>query len=496
MVEPGAPYVHGAHIEVICAHLEAVTRGDIRDLLINQPPRTSKSSLIAVMWPAWEWATSPQRQWLFASYALPLSIRDSVKCRRLIESPWYQNLFGDVFTLVGDQNTKIKFENSANGHRLATSVDGATTGEGGDIIVVDDPSKADEALSDTMRDGVNDWWDNTMSTRLNDPRTGKRVIVMQRLHENDLTGHLLTHGGWTHLRLPMEFEPEHRCVTVALKPGEKPWRDWRNKTGDLLEPVRFGKKEVAKLKSGMSQYAIAGQLQQRPAPAGGGILKTDFFRMWPASKKLPTVEFIVQSYDTSFSEKTSGDYTACTVWGVIATENALTAEEAKKYKITSPMIALLLDVWRERLDYPALRKKTQEEAKLRYGDPGRGADVIVIEEKGSGISLRQDLARAGIVTVPYNPGKADKVMRAHAITHLVEAGLLWLPESENRPGRFKSWCDVLVSECAAFPNADHDDIVDTITQAIAVLRDQSWLRIDPEPEEFYNLRSRENPYGA
>ena len=195
--------------------MEAVTCGDIKRLLINLPPRHMKSLMVSVLWPAWTWGpcNRPDARFVFASYALSLSMRDSVKCRRVLASRWYRNAWGDRFALTGDQNTKTRFENDKRGYRMATSVDGALTGEGGDVIVVDDPHDVREVESDTVRESTLTSWDEAMSTRLNDPRTGAYVVIMQRMHERDLTGHILSRGhDWTHLCLPARYEPDHPHV--------------------------------------------------------------------------------------------------------------------------------------------------------------------------------------------------------------------------------------------------------------------------------------------
>jgi hypothetical protein len=227
-VEPGTTFVPGFHLDAICEHLEAVSHGRVRNLLINIPPRHMKSLAVCVFWPVWEWITHPQRRWLFASYASSLSVRDSLKCRRLIESPWFQRRFGDRFQLCGDQNAKDRFDNDRSGCRLATSIGGAATGEGGDRVVVDDPHNVVERESDAARELALTWWDQTMSTRLNDPKTGAKVIVMQRIHERDLSGHVLEQGGYVHLCLPAEFESARRCITSIG------WRDRRSAEGELL----------------------------------------------------------------------------------------------------------------------------------------------------------------------------------------------------------------------------------------------------------------------
>ena len=217
VVEPATPFIPGFHLDAICDHLQAVSAGEIRNLLINIPPRHMKSLAVCVFWPAWEWITFPHRRFLFASYAQSLSERDSVRCRRLIESPWYQQHWSDRFTLSSDQNTKLRYDNNFAGCRIATSVGGAATGEGGDYVIVDDPHNVVDRESETKRVEALTWWDETMSTRLNDPKKGSKVIVMQRIHERDLSGHVLAQGGYDHLYLPAEFEPARRCVTTLSR---------------------------------------------------------------------------------------------------------------------------------------------------------------------------------------------------------------------------------------------------------------------------------------
>src|SRR3954471_1986287 len=224
IIEPSTPFVPGWHIDAIVEHLEAVSYGQIRNLLINVPPRHMKSLLVSVLWPAWEWIGWPQRRWLYSSYAAQLSMRDSVKCRRLIESPWYQERWGDRFALTGDQNTKGRFENNRSGYRLSTSVGGAATGEGGDRVVCDDPHNVQEAESDSVRKGTLDWWDVVMSTRVNDPRSAAKVVVMQRCHQRDLSGHLLEQGGWEHLYLPAEYKNAQQVTSIGFSdPRQEHW---------------------------------------------------------------------------------------------------------------------------------------------------------------------------------------------------------------------------------------------------------------------------------
>lgn len=478
VIEPGTEFVDGWHLQAISEHLEAVTAGDIRNLLINIPPRHMKSIQAAVMWPVWVWIENPSFRWLFASYAGSLSVRDSLKCRRLIESPWFQERWGHRFQLTGDQNAKTFFENDQYGYRFATSVGASTTGHGGDAIVCDDPHNAMEAQSDVMRESTLEWWDQAMSTRLNNPKTGSKVLVMQRLHEQDLSGHVLRQGGWEHLCLPAEFESNRRIVTSLG------WEDPRKKDGELLWPERFGHAEIEQLKVQLGEYGASGQLQQRPSPAEGGIVKRSWFKMLKVEDPLPKLSFVLQSYDTAFTEKTTGDPTACSTWGIFNTN------EGKR--------VVLLDCWQDHLGYPDLRKKMYEEYKSVYGDKDKTVDAVLIEEKGSGISLSQDLRRSGVPVRTYNPGRADKVTRVHAIAPLLEGGLVYLPESKKRPGNFPAWADQLINQLLVFPNGEHDDLVDTMSQALIYLRDSHLLSLDDDKYEKDHApaKPRVNPYAV
>ncbi len=272
VLEPSTAFVPGMHVDAICDHLQAVTEGRIRDLIINVPPGHAKSLLTAVFWPAWVWIDKPQTRWVFSAYRADLAMRDSVKCRTLIESEWYQSRWGDRFGLRDDENQKQRWANDRTGYRVIASV-GAGTGERGDVVVIDDPTSVDQAESDTERKTANEWWTGTMSTRLNDLRTGHRVVIMQRLHEDDLTGNLEGRG-YELLMLPQEFEPDRACVTSIG------WRDPRTEPGELLWPVKNGAAEIARMKVDLGSYRYAGQYQQRPSPAGGGIFKRFWWRYW------------------------------------------------------------------------------------------------------------------------------------------------------------------------------------------------------------------------
>lgn len=430
VIEPATPFVDGWHIRAICDHLEAVSAGQVRQLLINMPPRHMKSISVSVAWPCWEWTAHPERRWLFASYAQSLSVRDSLKCRRLIESPWYQRNWGSVFQLAPDQNAKTRFENNRTGYRLATSVGGSATGEGGDRIVADDPHNVKEAESEAVREATLDWWDMVMSTRLNDPKTGAKVIVMQRVHEADLSGHVLGQGGWEHLCLPAEYEGKKYVTVIG-------WEDPRTEEGELLWPERFGPAEIASLKASMGSYAAAGQLQQRPSPAEGGIFKRQWWRYYTRAGQPEQLDEVIQSWDMAFKDLKSSDFVVGQVWGRKGADKYLLAQVRGRKSFTESLAAV-----RE-----VSRSWPKAEAKL-VEDKANGTAVID--------TLRHELS--GLIAVEPEGGK---VARAQAVSPQIEAGNVYLPDPGEVP-----WVDAFVEECVAFPNGAHDDQVDAMTQAL------------------------------
>lgn len=487
-VEPGVAFMPSWHIEAICEHLEAITAGELRKLLINIPPRHSKSTIVSVMWPMWEWLVRPQEKFLCASYSGTLSIRDNLKARRLVQSPWYQERWGHLFALAGDQNAKQRFENDKTGYRIATSVGGTATGEGGSRLVLDDPHSAQEAQSDAIRESALEWFDVVWSTRLNDPKRDAMVTIMQRLHEKDISGHILHDiGGWEHLCIPAEWDGVRRRTSLG------PY-DPRKVKGELICPERFGEKEVADLKQLLGAYGVAGQLQQDPQPAEGGILKTKHLQLWPCSKALPQFEYVLQSYDCAFTEKTSGDPTAFTAWAVFT--------HAGERQV------MLIDAWDEHLSYPELRARAIKEWSTEYGGASRAdafnrarrPDRVLVEAKASGQSLLQDLRLARVPAVGYNPGNADKVSRAHQAAPTLELGRVWVPESAKNPGHPASWAAGFIKQVEKFPVAEHDDYVDTFTQAIIFLKNDGWFElpraIDRDNETRQWRQERTNPYAA
>ncbi len=490
-----APWKDGWAIDAICEHLQAVIDGDIRFLMINQPPRTSKSSLVSVTLPAFCWAqryrgptSGPQTPFLYASYATRLSLRDSVKCRRLIQSAWYQRLWGERFQLVGDQNAKERYSNTERGERLITSISSGVTGEGGQIIVVDDANAANEADSEATIEATNDWWDQTMSTRLNDPETGAYIVVQQRLAENDLTGHILETSGddWVHLMLPMRYEADRSFSTLIG------WKDPRQEEGELLWPARFSETSVKALERRLGPYGAAGQLQQRPEPKGGGIIKREWWQPWPGSK-YPPFDFILGSLDTAYTEDKENDPSAMSIWGVFNTDFGAIATrwidadgrpqyEGRSVVEYSPKV-MLIYAWRERLEFHALVTEVARVCKLF------NVDRLVIENKAAGISTSQELVRllgGGAFGIELSdPGRLDKQSRLYSVQHLFSEGLVYAPEL--------AWSEMLITEVSQFPKGRYRDLTDTTSQALKRLRDMGLLTRNQERSEDIERSRRLTP---
>jgi predicted phage terminase large subunit-like protein len=494
-----SPWKDGWPIEAVAEHLQAVVDGDIKRLIINIPPRMGKSSITSVALPAWTWAQrdksptcGPGVQFLHASYANQLSLRDSVKCRRLIESSWYQERWGDRFSLNSDQNTKSRFSNDKGGERLITSIGAAVTGEGGSIIVVDDPNAANEAFSEATIQTTIDWWDGTMSTRLNDPKTGAYIIIQQRLAEDDLTGHILSKdvGEWTHLCLPMRYEPDRAFITNIG------WKDPRSIEGELLWPDRFGETETTLLEKQLGPYAAAGQLQQRPEPAGGGVIKRDWWQLWP-EQVFPPMDYIVASLDTAYTTKTMNDMSAITIWGVFTSETVAQATRVmdasgrpmyvdRSYSESAPKV-MLMHAWQARLELHELVEKVASTCRSLK------VDKLLIENKAAGISVAQEIRRLynneSFSVQLQDPKSQDKLSRLYSVQHLFAEGIIFAPD--------RTWADMVIQQVGQFPKGKHDDLVDTVSQALRHMRELGLLVRAPERiheiESMKSYPSRQPP---
>jgi predicted phage terminase large subunit-like protein len=508
VVEPGAEYVHGWHIDAIGMHLKAIADGDINRLLINVPPGMMKSLATTVFFPAWMWGpkNQPHLRFLCASHSQSLAVRDSTKMRRLIQSEWYQTLWGDRVILTGDQNSKLKFENTKFGFREAVAA-GSITGSRGDYVLIDDPHSVEGAASEAMRTSTKEWFLEAVPTRLNNPKKSAIVVIMQRLHEEDVSGIILEKNlGYEHLMLPMEFDSNRKCETSIG------FEDPRTEEGELLFNKRFPRDVVERDKLVMGPYAAAGQFQQAPAPRGGGIIKREWWQLYDDAEaqaqgmagahKYPMMDYVVASLDPAYTIKQENDPSALTIWGVwqkggqSARRILGRSGEVVDYlddRDTIPCL-MLMHAWAKRLpihgpDTDRIDGETEFEYKQRQqfnwglvewiidSCNKYNVDTLLIESKGSGISVAQEIQRLNRTLTwnvqLINPGNADKVARAYAVQPIFSNGIVYAPD--------KTWADEVITEAEVFPKGRHDDRVDSTTQALKFLRERNLLQ---RPEDI------------
>lgn len=458
IIEPGRPFVRGWAIEAICDHLEAVHHGHITKLLMNVPPGLMKSLSTNVCFPAWEWGprNRPDLRYVGASYNQDLTIRDNRRCRQLIESPVYRELWGDRFHLVADQNAKMRYDTDKRGFKIATSVGGMGTGERGDRFIADDPHNVKGAESEAKLDEAAQWFTEVVPTRVNDIGRSAFIVIMQRVHERDVSGiAIAAELGYTHLNLPMEYEPDRKCFTDLG--GGKRFEDPRTQEGELLFPERFNRAELDTLKKQLSawggEYAVSGQLQQRPAPRGGGMFKVDKEevkrRMILAA---PAGGAWVRGWDIAGSTTKTSPFTA---------------------SVRAKMVGDIVYIGgSDRAPAVTRERKEIEQAEEHILDTARG----------DGLSTKQDL--------PQDPGSAGKSQKRHMAGKLGKAGLDFTitPESGDKVTRAigiasmwnagnvvlvgspaEAWVDPFLAELASFPRGEFKDQIDALSRAYSRL---------------------------
>jgi predicted phage terminase large subunit-like protein len=424
-ISPGTPYLRSWHIDAIVHQLMRVRAGEISRLLINQPPRSLKSICVSVAYVAWLLGHDPTRRIIVVSYANDLAAELHRQFRMVIDAPWYRALFP---AMRPARDTGLEFVTTEGGGRYATSVGGTLTGRGADLIIIDDPLKAEEAMSEASRKRAIDWYSGTLVSRLNDKEHGPIVVVMQRLHENDLAGHLLEQGGWEHLDLPA-IAPED--AVVPLTGG----RIMRRRIGEVLHPERESKEALEAVRSEIGSLMFSAQYQQRPVPLEGNLIHRDWFHHYD---ELPEIlpKRVVQSWDVAMATGSTNDYSVCTTWEIIKNDY------------------YLVDVFRGRLKYPDLRRKVMTFA-------GRfNPEAVLIEDAGPGMALLQDLRRdlpQGMTRPIGRKPQGSKVDRMVAQSAKIEAGQVYLP-------REAEWLDTFLLELLAFPFGRQDDQVDSISQ--------------------------------
>lgn len=422
----------GWHMQAVCDRLEAVTKGSPRNLVVNIPPGTGKSTITCVLWPLWCWLREPNASILTLSISHDIVVRDSAKGLALIRSDWFRARWGDLVS-VGPGAGVLHYDTARGGHREAATFGGQIVGKHPDIIVIDDPLKSNEVSPSTLESAERTWRD-ALSTRARDPKTLRRVCIMQRLHVKDLAGIFIA-SGWDCLRLPMRFEVEHA----------DPF-DRRTERGELLVPERFDEASVVERETTLGSRGAAAQLQQRPFPEGGAIIRREWLRWYDpetkivtdkdgTTRRVPPFTRVVQSWDLTFKDESTSDYVAGQVWGQAG---------ADLYGVDGLL---------ERLDFVGSIK-----AILAMREKHPEATGILIEDKANGPAVMSVLKQSVAGIIPVEP-KGGKVARANAASPIVEAGNVYLPK--GRP-----WAEKLADSLAAFPVGEWDDDVDAFTQMV------------------------------
>ncbi len=440
VLEPAAELRWGWALDAICLHLEAVTKGEITRLLMNVPPGSMKSLLTGVIWPAWEWGPRgmPEMRFVGTAHEEQLAIRDSRRCRDLIKSEWYQKLW--PIQLMADLDGKREFGNTKKGIRQARAFT-SMTGVRGDRVILDDAISADNANSQAKLEAARIAFTETLATRVNSEKSAI-VVIMQRLNEKDISGVILDMGlPYVHLCIPMRFEPERRSVTSIG------WQDPRTEEGELMFPERFGEAQVAELEKTLGTYGAAGQLQQRPAPRGGGIINTDWFAYW---KVLPQLDFRFITVDTAQKTAEQNDWSVMQAWARSSTGKAVKLDQVRGKWEAPELLVQARAFW---MKHMSDQRPMCQKAALRG---------MYVEDKVSGTGLIQTLRREGIPVVPVQRSK-DKISRGYDAAPFIESGNVALPEDAP-------WLSDFLAEVASFPAGAHDDQLDPLFDAINLVQ--------------------------
>lgn len=435
-LNPGTTFLPNWHIDLMAYQLERCRRGEIKRLIINLPPRGLKSHCASVCWPAFLLGHDSTTRIICVSYSNDLAAKHARDFRAVITSDWYRRLFPRT-RISPDKNTEFEVVTRSLGYRLATSVGGTLTGRGGDFIIIDDPHKPDEALSDARREGVNQWFDNSVPSRLDNKVRGCIVIVTHRVHNDDLVGHVLEQEGWVVVSLPAIAE-----VPQRLKIGPNRYID--RAPGDVLHPEQEPFEEIERSKKNMGAYNFSCQYQQAPIPVGGAMIHREWFMSYDELPAKGRDDQIIQSWDTASKADERHDYTVC----ITCLER-----DGRFY---------IMDVLRERLEFPELKRRIVNEA-LRHN-----ADVVLIEDKGSGIQLIQELKNETRVWPIGIEPKGDKATRMLTETPKIESGRVLLPEQAY-------WLHEFEREILQFPHGSYDDQVDSLSQLL------TWVSNRPPP---------------
>lgn len=435
-------FIAGNHHKIIAKKFEQIRDGTLKRLIINMPPRHTKSEFGSYLLPAWLMGQRPSLKIIQATHTAELAQRFGRKVRNLMDMAPYKGVFPDV-ELKADSKAAGRWDTNSGGEYFAAGVGGAMTGRGADLLIIDDPHSEQDAYSEVALENCWEWYLGGPRSRLQPG--GAVVVIMTRWSTKDLTGRLLNAMGkdikgdkWEVVEFPAIFDQG--------EPNERP-----------LWPEYWKLEELQAVRASISVPKWQSMYQQNPTADEGAIIPRDWWRIWEKDS-VPPLEYIIQSYDTAFSKKETADYSAITTWGVFYPVEGESAH------------IMLLDYKKGRWDFPELKRKAYEEHK--YWEP----DTILIEAKATGMPLTQELRRMGIPVVNYTPSRGqDKISRVHSVSPLFEAGFVWCPET--------TWAEELIEEVAAFPLGEHDDAVDSMTQALMRFRQGNFIRIPTDYEE-------------
>ena len=442
-------FIEGRHHIEIAQKLEKVASGEIDRLIVNMPPRHSKSELASYLMPAWFLGRNPKLKIIQATHNTELAVRFGRKVRDLIDSEEYAHIFPDT-DLKADSKAAGRWETSAGGEYFAAGVGAAVTGRGADLFIIDDPHSEQDALSEGRLDEAYEWYTSGPRQRLQPG--GKIIVVMTRWGLRDLTGRLIKSQGSDVLSDKWEV-----VEFPAILPSENP-----------LWPEFWKKDDLLKVKASLPVQKWGAQWQQQPTAEEGAIVKKEWWKIW-TKEDVPEVDYIIQSYDTAFSKRESADYSAITTWGIFRSEE------------TGADNIILMDARRGRWNFPELKEKALEE--YDYWEP----DMMIVEAKASGLPLTDELRRTGIPIMNYTPSKGrDKVTRMHTVAPLFEAGMVWAPE--------KHFAEEVIDECMAFPNGEHDDYVDSMTMALIRFRQGGFISLNGEEDDTDYYRPKREYY--
>ena len=438
-------FIAGNHHKIIAKKFEAIASKKIKRLIVNMPPRHTKSEFASFLFPAWMMGREPRLKIIQTSHTAELAQRFGRKVRNLIDTQDYQNVFPGM-ELSADSKAAGRWETNAGGEYFSAGVGGAITGRGADLLIIDDPHSEQDALSATALENAWEWYSSGPRQRLQPG--GAIVIVMTRWNTKDITGELIKAQGqpkadqWEIIEFP------------AILPSDKP-----------VWPEYWQKEELESVKASISVAKWNAQWQQNPTAEEGAIIKREWWQTWEKSQ-MPGLMHVIQSYDTAFSKKETADYSAITTWGIFMPDEK------------TPNI-ILLDMKKGRWDFPEMKEIAYDSYK--YWEP----ESVVIEAKATGMPLTQELRMRGIPVINFTPSKGnDKLSRVNAVAPLFQSGVVWAPD--------EVWAEEVIEECAAFPYGEHDDLVDSMTQALMRFRQGRWIELaDDFEDEPINYSSEE-----